>query len=1611
MRRFVAVVTVLGFLATLACLQTVAAQGRVALRKPIVVQPVPPPGVEPGKEAEGHDALILPTNSDAKRLFGLADDYIKEEAWGQAARVLQALLDNPEDTFLQVKRKGPDNKETTTWLSVRVEANRLLGTMGPQGLQFYELQHGGKAKSLLAEAKSKSDPQILADVALRYLHTEAGAEAINLLGTYCLDRGHFGKAALYFDQLLSREGDKAAPLTLFKACMAFRRAGEPAKAEKAWKRLEARAPDGLALDDERVPLDRLKGIVAKAPAPRGPSSVYDWPLFRGDNTHSAQGQGSTPFREPKWLMSLLPDTRDAKEGRPFVEKYLKSAVGPLESRQLPTIPGGFPIAAGGRIIYRSYEGIHAVDPKKNYDLEWYAPAMGSLGYVAKDPEMRMQLQQWCDQWYIQWGPQNLLFDNSTVGSLSSDNVRVYMVDDLALPPHPMFIQQMFGGGQPQFGKLQSLIEHSALQAIDLDSGKLLWERGARDNDDLKGTYFLGPPLPLGGKLYVLNEKAQELRLVCLDAARGDTNWAQTLATARDRLLQDIGRRVNAAHLAYADGILVCPTNAGAVLGVDLLSHSLIWAYPYREGSPVLDQQELIKQRVGPWGGMPYPARLGAETWKACAPIIQDGKVVLTAPDGGSIRCINLRDGVEVWRAGRDSDLYIGGVFTPKGGGKDSPLVFVVGKNSCRALSLATGQQKWKFETGLPSGLGVASGNKYYLPLRSAGQSKEPEICVIDLDRAMIEAHTKARTKDEVFGNLLFYDKDVISQTINHIAAYPQLNAKLDLITKSLAKDPKNPVGLIERGELRLDKGDLQGAVEDLRTAMANHPPAEMKPKARNKLYETFTQLFQQDFNANEKYLKEYEELCKVEVRPDALPEEQQRAKDEEQRRQSNFFCLLAKGREKQGKLVDAFQAYRDFSASAGNRELVSVIDEPSVKARPDVWAQGRIAAMIAKASGEQRKPLEAKIAEEWNAVRDANDTVKLRRFVDLFGSLFSVGREARLLLAERLMQEDVRDAFLEAELQLQQVRQQKEDPTMAARAVEALARLMIRKGLLEDAAYFYRELGRDYPKVVIRDGKTGADYFNELVTDKRFLPYIDGPRGAGKAGPYGADNKGNPIHTGGRIAVQPSFSFEPEGEPLPFFHRHRFVMEQNTFALKQMDRESDQEVWRSQQLGQPYFLFNGGYPNLRFNYHMRGHLMVLNLGTAVYAFDPVDHKKLWEKNLSGLEQHQLQMGGGLPPGSRIAQDRDGVLQIVYPNGDVQRLGQTGPIEPSYVCLQTREGLIAVDPVLGTTLWTKSDVSTRSQIFGDDQNIYVVDLDEGGNVVATRALRAHDGVSVSVPNFTEPFKHRQRILGRYILWSDTELLAGLVFHLHDLQTGKDVWRKSFPSSAKMVQADDSHLAGVVDLEGNVTVLDLYAQKEVLRAKVEADDAKKATDIHLLQDHDQFYVAFNEPIDRKLHPGQGPWPNVSHGMRSFVLNGTVYAFDRATGKLHWATAGPVENQMMVLEQFKELPVLLFTAQYTKMNNPAQPFNRYMMVEFIDKRTGKLILRKEMQNQNQQPFFALTTNVREGSIELINFEMKIRLSLAAGAELKKADKASRPTGAVRGSGTAPLGEETPW
>src|SRR4051812_8090468 len=81
-----------------------------------------------------------------------------------------------------------------------------------------------------------------------------------------------------------------------------------------------------------------------------------------------------------------------------------------------------------------------------------------------------------------------------------------------------------------------VIHHNRLQAYRLStSGKLEGELGGRgEMGDLMDSFFLGPPLPVDGRLYVLNQKGKDLRLVCIDPAVPDTSRPDALTVVGAR---------------------------------------------------------------------------------------------------------------------------------------------------------------------------------------------------------------------------------------------------------------------------------------------------------------------------------------------------------------------------------------------------------------------------------------------------------------------------------------------------------------------------------------------------------------------------------------------------------------------------------------------------------------------------------------------------------------------------------------------------------------------------------------------------------------------------------------------------------------------------------------------------------------------------------------------------------------------------------------------------------------------------------------------------------------------------------------------------------------------
>jgi len=1641
---------------------------------PVQIGQVPEPGLPP-EEGVLVEKLSYPEDRDTSQKFEAVTDYLKAKNpdWAVVAKLAQGLLSAKSDYFYQYNANSPDPKADKRRVSVKDEMNRLIGTFPKDGRDFYELTFGPLAADMLKQAKTDGlDIVKLTDVSQRYFHTKAGGEATSLLANLYLELGSYPEAAYSYSRLLIRPDSDSLldSRTLFKAVVAFKRAGEgkvPEYAINIWNAIEKKIPrDGVKIGNRLYNLDDLK-----AEANRPISFLYGkvgeaYVAMKGINaTRSGVADADTPFLDPIFVVPVLFHTEQPGErsGAEWVRQEIDKAYNQtrVDKKKVP-IPAGFPVTSPNQILFRGYDGAYAFYSKDCVDssgkaqragnLAWFSPAHGGAQTLFTDEDQIARSEKAAAQsaWQGYWANQmpSILFENALLGSISHDGKLAYFIDDLAVLPQPAgFANDPWGGMQPPGANGEgprTMKDYNKLVAVDLESGMLTWSLGGigaqlkTDEEDritissklMENSYFLGPPLPLNGKLYTLFERDGHLKLACLDPqklvmvpgvpGRGPTPapelvWVQNLGRTNTPLKQDPFRRIQGAFLAASEGVIICPTNTGAIIAVDINARSLLWAHTY---------STIIKEDAPLPGGRgrmrPNPNVMNIvqhDRWRSSSPIISNGRVLLTAYDCDQLQCLDLRSGKLLWSEPRKiDDLYVGGISGNK--------VLIVGKSTVRAVQL-TGEKAdrksipaWKNETqvGTPCGHGVMSKDGvYFLPIIGDPDNKDsvlPAVWAINTETGAIVSKTPFRTKKELgranvpgsdprlmLGNLVFHDGLMFSQSATELTAFPLIEVKKREMNMLLAKNPNDPDGLTSRGELLLDEGKLAEAIADLKKAEANKPSDSTTRKIKQKLYIAYTEVLRNKFEDGEKFLAEYKGLCEIPIEENLTAEEKARQLDEQTRRKGLYFSLVAKGRESQGKLVDAFDNYRAFALLGEQKQLVPVPDDANTMARSDVWARGRIEAMIRNAKdADQRKPLEDKIAKEWEGLKNANDLARLRDFVKVFGPFFSTGREAQLLLAEKLLQtgneEDIRDAqVLLFKLWTSGEDNQAERP-VAARAVDLLARAMVRSGMMEDSIGLYGILGSRFGDVVVRDGKTGSEIFGELITDKRYLPYLEPTRNSNFA-KYTVEVRDARSGGGNNQPKPNSMTLTPEGEQLPFFKRFRISLssDQNsgwlTNTLTITDRGTGAKVSGVNAI--PGLQTINGYPVLASAYQplqAAGHLILLHVGQFVSCYDLSQKnlkEPLWRMNLLGT--NGVVMNNQQPNAQATSETLpDGDIAVGLANGDPWRfrMGRSSILQAGYACVLTRDGLICMDPKTGTKLWTRANVASKSIIYGDARHIYLIETSSTGST--SRVLRASDGATLEgIKDFGSMATGTQNLetFGRQLLVKEAGEKGRLTIKLYDVIEGKAKWSREFPEGSYAFKSYEPETIAVLNKDGKMEVLASRTGKTLVKGAVPADKLQAhleekgkfaATNPILLADAERFYLFLSKPANNQA---QVNWWGYQL-MKTVAVDGPCYCFDRATGKQLWYTDDQFQDQQILLERFDELPCIV-AGNHNNTELPAgraavpgQPGILYQVV-VLDKKEGRL---KHKKGHQQGSIFQWVHYESNGTVEFGHYNLRLQI-----------------------------------
>jgi outer membrane protein assembly factor BamB len=1474
-----------------------------------------------------------PHDLKVEQMMRAADVAIQRNEWKVAQELLQRLLDLPEDSLHRL----PDGR----WQSVRRSANQLLGSAPKQFLDDYRTQYSGLAQQLLNEAKRSGNTADYVMVASRFLQTPAGAEAANYLGSLHFDRGEFGLAATWFDDIAR----SSAALSMdsawrVKAALANRRAGDLSASQKLIEGFEKSPGQRVTLGVGGVnPGAWLGGV--NAALPTRSLVLNDWKQLYGSVSRQGTSTGSEPLLSPVWNVPLT----SSHTVRRRVNWILQDL---LDQDRTPIVAAS-PLVVGGRVVYRDLRGVRSVDIETGKTL-WESlegvsaeRILGGLPAPQSDGRDafrgRGMFQNDFNEYQgqsVEYHPlASLMFRDGTYGTLSSDGRQVFVIEDLGILSRNQPGQQWGWDGS---GEMQDPYgvswKTNRLVSYDLNTGRPRWSVGGPDAQEsfdlpLAGSFFYGVPAVDGEELLVIAGKGDDVRLWSLDRATGVPRWSQLIAYTDTKIEQDIGRRWFTAQVAADGGVIVCPTTVGWLVAVDRMRQSVLWAHRYLppSGSGERDPNTQF-----------VPQRDLNSQWSPAAPIISGSVVVYTPPEEPIVLALNLLDGRRLWEKPKEAGMYLAGVFADR--------VVLVSRSDIAAFNLSTGKQLWTLPLGEahPSGRGQAVGDQYYLPL------SDGELRIVDLKSGKEVSRSYVPMTHPPLGNLAMHRGKLVALGPQGLVGFGQRDAVTAEIQRRKLQNPDDAWAMLREAEVYLLNRDHAAALPLLLKDNSEGLSEDELSRRHAEAIECLASVIRQDPKSHESELEALGRLAQT---------------DSEKRLHQE---LTADHLAAQSKFLEAFEVLWSLREGADVDALVTRSDNPQVSMSPKVWLASRLSELWSAAAGKDREDVDRRIAEIIASASSANDSSRqLSATLLRFHPAATVLQEA---LIEGLAK---REDFAGAQFELMKIAAGS-DRTAAARATERLARLMEQFQQPADAAYYYQLLDSEFGEVSLSEGVMGADLVKRLKSEGK-ISAITKSRGAAW------DER--PLElVQGPVQYMPPAQEIASRTVLPYFEplMVEVQLQEQRLAFEQL--ANGQYSWlvplRSSPRNQ-----GDGYAATAF----LGHQIALINRDMLHVVSPIEKRLLWTKALDDSgEGGPFWRHASRPPTPPMVTASRNPEQI----GLLQQAGFTGRLavaEPNYIAVFGRRSISILDPRTGERLWRKEGIPQFAQVVGNRDMVCVVPQ----NRTQAEAYRASDGKALKIDDLGTMLGNAIQMRGDSILlleagsstrfWSLTA--PKTVLRLHQPLSGEDRWKVEFPPNALVTQLDENELL-VVPRDGKAERIDVASGKRTALEPIVADDMKgRRIESYGLTDDDRIYFVANVMDSTGFH-------HYGESLPSVRANGIIIAWNRSDGKIAWRQE--VKNQNLVVDRFRSVPVMLFvTRSWQQKGNVS--FGT-LSVQAIHKQTGK-ILHNSTSPSMYSGFHSLDVNLSEPSIELKSYNLRMRLVPTNGpvAEAKPAD-AAEPT-----------------
>ncbi|MCG8586532.1 MAG: PQQ-binding-like beta-propeller repeat protein, partial [Pirellulales bacterium] len=738
-----------------------------------------------------------------------AAQLVAEKQWAAAGNLLADVLARDEDALVRPAVTNPA-------ASVTAEATRLIATLPKQGLAAYQLRVALTARRALQQAASTGSVDDLTAVVRRFPRTLESSHAKFLLGRRHLDGGRPRLAALYLESLVAQADVRSQfePQLSMMLTVSLIQLGKEDAAKRTVADLARRYSDDVQMAGSAASMSDIDStieLLASNLNGRPRATATDWAGFRGGPRRLAATTGEGPLMRPRWVCRF----GEWFEDEVALEQMRQMRVA-LHDRNVAVLPSAYPLAIGNRIVFRVGNNVVCLDASSG-KIRWTAGLEKAIdrrrgvtgsGKAGTESGDDLATQSW---------------GNALAGRLSSDGRSVFAIEGRTLPRRER--STMTFGSIPSTSGGQTH-RSNILVALDLFAeGRRRWAiDGSKQIVGLGAsqTFFMGAPLPVGGRLYVVGEQGHKIRLLVFDAATGAPIWSLHLAELDPMQALSALRRVYGVTPSYADGILVCPTSAGAVVFVHLKSRSLIAGFKLTEPRQQYDASlargiagaaliRVLQQQE--------PHVRGDNYWWDDVALIAGERVLYTSPSDQKLRCLRLPDARQLWSypPANPSDeeigepnsiavefdpLYVGGVVGER--------ILVVCRSRVIALRLEDGKPAWEGRAvplpaggGAPSGRGLVSGKMFMLPM-SNGQ-----IAVIDCALGKLTG-VAGVSGEPAPGNLIAQGDRIVSLSSEQIASYEKLEAADARLATSIGRDLNAFEHLIDKAELL----HLQGSVDE-----------------------------------------------------------------------------------------------------------------------------------------------------------------------------------------------------------------------------------------------------------------------------------------------------------------------------------------------------------------------------------------------------------------------------------------------------------------------------------------------------------------------------------------------------------------------------------------------------------------------------------------------------------------------------------------------------------------------------------------------------------------------------------------------------------------------------